>query len=340
MYKIIIALVVVGWSLRAYWVIQPWEKSSIDKDVVPPTLYQQENAFLAQWLNTNTAQTSVDLSLVLDGWPWKDGIPSINSPQFVTTDDPSNDYLTDDDQGIFVEIWSAKKRYPYAILNRHEIVNDTILLDNKKHHIAVTFCPLCWSAIVFDRTVQWVVIIFGVSGKLYNSNLLMYDDHTESLRSQTRGEAVVGEKLWSMLTVIDSDLITWKDLQTFHPDTQILSTETWIPRNYKNTPYGSYTTNDELYFPVENVTDTRLPLKTPMYIANISDQISIAFVISKLVQSWAWQIDIDGTQYTAKYSDWSYAISWPDGNTIPGYFEMWFSWANKNPRSKHVWGIE
>jgi hypothetical protein len=309
--------------------------TSIDTEPTP-----RNNIYENDGLQTNTALKSIDLWLVLDGWPWKDGIPSINKPQFVAIEDNSNTYLQNDDLWILVTIGEQKKRYPYAILNRHEIVNDTFFQDNHPIHIAVTFCPLCWSAIVFDRTIEWNTVLFGVSWKLYNSNLLMYDNHTESLRSQTLGEAVVWDALWQTLSIIWSNVISWEEVKKFHPWTKILSTNTWIRRNYSNAPYGSYTTNNELYFPIENSPDSRLPIKTPLYITNITKDVSIAFVITQLVQEWTWTLEVNGQLYTAEYSGWVYAITWPEGKQLPGYFEMWFSRANKNPRAKYVWGIE
>lgn len=98
-----------------------------------------------------------------------------------------------------------KRWYSYNILNWHEIVNDSI----DDTYFAVTFCPLCGSAIVYDRDISSGVTTFGVSGKLYNSNLLMYDRDSETLWSQSRGEAVVGEKLGEKLDIIDADMISW-----------------------------------------------------------------------------------------------------------------------------------
>lgn len=294
--------------------------------------------FLSDWLSTNTSKSSIALSHILDGGPGKDGIPSIDNPLFVDQNDSSLQYLSDHSQGILVVIDNIKRRYPYNILNWHEIVNDVFTGPDSTHYLAVTFCPLCGSAMVFDRNVNDEVLEFGVSWKLHNSNLLMYDRQSESLWSQTLWEAVVGDALWETLPIVDAHVVTRQEVRTYHPDAVILSTNTGKRRNYSlDSPYGLYDSNDQLYFPVANLDDARLPVKEMLYAANIHDDISIAFVLAWLREQWSATITVDGWVYTASYQDALYRIIWPDGEEIPGFFEMWFSWANKHPDSSYVW---
>lgn len=145
-----------------------------------------EQGFLGRGLKTNTSQRSIELSKVLSGGPGKDGIPAIREPVFVSVSEKPESVLLDTD-GIVLGKGQAKF-YPYNIMIWHEIVNDTV--DGVP--VAVTFCPLCGSAAVFDRRVDGESLSFGVSGLLYQSNLLMHDSKTESLWSQVLGEAVVG----------------------------------------------------------------------------------------------------------------------------------------------------
>jgi hypothetical protein len=120
------------------------------------------------------------LTLIYDGGPGKDGIPTISDPQFLSLDAAKT---KPSEWGVLVSIKDKHRFYPYNILVWHEIVNDSMA--GKEY--AVTFCPLCGSAIVFDRKVGGEILHFGISGKLYESNLLMYDDKTESLWSQAMG---------------------------------------------------------------------------------------------------------------------------------------------------------
>ena len=155
-----------------------------------------EQAFIRDGLKTNSAIRSIDLKLVLGGGPGKDGIPSIDSPTFTNIAN-ADSTITDETLGLYVKAGGVEKFYPYNVLVWHEIVNDVV----GGTPLVVTFCPLCGSAIVFDATYDGEAHDFGVSGKLYDSNLLMYDRDTESLWSQIIGEAVVGDETGKKLTI-------------------------------------------------------------------------------------------------------------------------------------------
>ena len=181
------------------------------------------------------------------GGPAKDGIPSIDSPQFTTTDKT----LFDDDELIIgISHNGETKAYPYAILNWHEIVNDEI----GGVPVAVTYCPLCETNSVFVREIDGQETTFGVSGLLWNSCLVMYDRATESLWIQPWGVSVQGEKEHEQLQRLVAHRTTLGAWKKAYPDTQVLSTETGYTRNYEHYPYGDYYTNNELIFPVENQT--------------------------------------------------------------------------------------
>lgn len=153
---------------------------------------------------TNTDKKSIDLSLLLSGGPGKDVIPAINNPKFVPL---TKTKLKDDVLGIYVSFEGEARFYPYNILTWHEIVNDKI----GHTHFAITFCPLCGSAIVYNRNIKGEILRLGVSGLLYESNLVMYDDKTESFWSQVRGEAIVGDYTGTKLEVLSMQRISlWK----------------------------------------------------------------------------------------------------------------------------------
>lgn len=204
---------------------------------------------------TNGVKHSVPLDSILGGGPPKDGIPSIDHPKFISIGEASKQ-LSDTEPGLALEIDGVGRFYPFQILVWHEIVNDTI--GDKR--VLVTYCPLCLSGIVFDPLVDGEQVEFGTSGKLWNSNLVMYDRKTESLWSQILGEAIVGEKTGTRLEVLPSDQIRFGDWKKLHPNGEVLSQDTGSKRFYGQDPYGDYYTKPGTFFPVDKK-DSRLPEK-------------------------------------------------------------------------------
>lgn len=266
----------------------------------------------------------------MSGGPSKDGIPALTAPTFVSIND-ARKWLDDDVRGIEVRVEDTARFYPYNILVWHEIVNDTI----EGKPLLVTFCPLCGSAIVFERVVDGEPEIFGVSGKLYESNLLMYDHTTESLWSQILGEAVVGSRTGKELTLYPSQVKTFKEFYEANTSGEILSKDTGYTRNYNFYPYGNYDNNDDLYFPV-SVKDTRLPSKTIMYIVPIEDG-SVAFHLDNLTQQGSATIKAHTKEITATVQDDGVVARDSEGMLLPGYHAMWFSWATHHQEDGVVW---
>ncbi|MBL7045011.1 MAG: DUF3179 domain-containing protein, partial [Parcubacteria group bacterium] len=186
---------------------------------------------------TDGTKHSIPLNEILSGGPGKDGIPSIDNPKFVSTKD-ADEYLTDTDVGLGLVFNGVERFYPYQVLVWHEIVNDNI----KNDRVLVTYCPLCATGIVFDPKVNGVAQEFGVSGKLWQSNLLMYNrtaiEEDESLWSQVLGEAVLGVSTGQKLKVLPADTVQYGAWKKAHPNTEILSRETGAIRNYGRDPYG------------------------------------------------------------------------------------------------------
>lgn len=201
------------------------------------------------------------------GCPRRDCIASLDDPNFESQED-ADKWLNDDDLVFGIVIDGEARAYPQRILNWHEIVNDTI----QGQDIAVTFCPLCGSAISFERKVDGVTTTFGVSGKLYNSNLVMYDRLEDSYWQQETGIAILGEAAQreEKLKPIPMASVFWEDWRENHPETLVLSRDTGFVRDYARYPYGSYEEDGDLYFGIEN-TDNRLPLKAPGFGFSLSD---------------------------------------------------------------------
>ncbi|MYE38391.1 MAG: DUF3179 domain-containing protein [Candidatus Spechtbacteria bacterium SB0662_bin_43] len=270
-------------------------------------------------LRTTTCKKSVDLKQIFSGGPGKDGIPAIHNPAFVPYDQSP---VSDTTRGILTTINNETRFYPYNILAWHEIVNDSA----GSTHYAITFCPLCDSGIVFDRTVENETLQFGVSGLLYQSNLLMYDNETESLWSQAGRRAIVGDYTGTQLDVLPFQLLSFQEVKTLYPNGMILSTDTGYNRDYDLTPYSGYLENEEIFFPV-SVNDKRFPSKELMYVVPFKN-VSLTFPYRQF-QEGEQNFIIEGHPITiTRIKNEIRATS--DGVQYPGYFELWFSWATHN----------
>ena len=168
---------------------------------------------------------SVDPAEILSGGPPKDGIPSIDRPKFESAEEAGK-WLRDDDLVLALSFNGAKKAYPVRILNWHEIVND--FAGNTP--IAVTYCPLCRTGIAYERVLDGKAVEFGTSGKLYRSDLVMYDRLTETYWSQVLGQGIRGELAGVKLKTVPMDTVQWKDWKALHPETLVLSRDTGFPQ--------------------------------------------------------------------------------------------------------------
>jgi hypothetical protein len=200
----------------------------------------------------------IPLSAIRSGGPPPDGIPSIDAPAFVTV--PEVDFLSDDEAVMAVEIDGEARAYPLQILMWHEIVNDTIA----GVPVAVTYCPLCNSALAYDRRVADRVVTFGTSGLLWNSALIMYDRQTESLWSHFTGQAVVGHLTGTELQTFPVATVSWRTWREAHPDGLVLSLQTGFQRDYGANPYPGYDDFDGRPFLFQGEIDGRFTAMTRM----------------------------------------------------------------------------
>lgn len=195
----------------------------------------------------NLTDSLVPHSQIFQGGPPRDGIPSIDRPKFTTAQ--KADYLQPGDRVIGVVVEGQARAYPINILNWHEIVNDRI----GGVSFVVTYCPLCGTGMVFSSRInQDNSLVFGVSGLLYNSDVLLYDRQTESLWSQVMGQAVAGPNKGKKLQQIPARHTTWKSWLKRHPRTKVLTRDTGEYRDYDRNPYLGYETSDSTLFPVTN----------------------------------------------------------------------------------------
>ncbi len=184
---------------------------------------------------TDFSKHSVPYSEILSGGPPKDGIPAIDHPKFVSVTE-ADEWLDDVEPVIFLQIGDDARAYPIQIFMWHEIVNDTV----GDLPVVITFCPLCNTAIAFERTMNGEVLDFGTTGRLRYSNLIMYDRQTETWWQQATGEAIAGELTDMQLVFRPASIIAWADFRATYPNGQVLSRETGFRRAYGENPYVGY----------------------------------------------------------------------------------------------------
>lgn len=195
---------------------------------------------------------------------------------------------------MVVDVDGDVRAYPLAILTWHEIVHDVV----GDVPLTITYCPLCNSALVFERTVEGPdgqeLLDFGTSGRLYRSNLVMYDRQHRNLWTQFEGEAVVGERfLGTRLERVPAWLFGFEELTELHPDAQILSRETGHSRDYGRNPYTGYDTEDHDPFLFHDELDDRFEPMTRMVGLGDEDA-SVAITLDLLAEDRVVDVDVDG----------------------------------------------
>ena len=190
----------------------------------------------------------IPLEEIKRGGPPRDGIPSIDHPLFISAD-KAKKIFPKTDRALIVKRNNEIKVYPISILNWHEIVNDEILGEP----IVITFCPLCGTGMVFKRNFKGKKRSFGVSGLLYQSDVLLYDRETSSLWSQLLMKSISGEEKGHALSLYPSSHVELHPFLLKNPKAKVLSMDTGFKglRDYYRSPYGKYSTNDRIYFPIK-----------------------------------------------------------------------------------------
>ena len=270
----------------------------------------------------------IPASEILAGGPPKDGIPALSDPELIDAEAAS--YLKPDDRVIGVTMDGISRAYPIAILNWHEIVNDTI----NDQRYAVTFCPLCGTGVAFYSDIAGNTTDFGVSGLLYNSDVLLYDRETDSLWSQIMSQAVAGKLVGEKLEAFPVSHTTWRDWVKQHPDTQVLSTDTGYSRDYSRNPYRGYEQSRQLYFGVnQRAPDTYHPKE--QVIGLEIDGVYKAYPFAELEKNNQSQFkdSINGVSITIDWDSENRSVELFDssGKRIAGIQGFWFAWFAFHP---------
>lgn len=264
---------------------------------------------------------------IVSGGVPQDGIPAITDPPM--THASESRFLQPSDRVAGVVIEGDARAYPLKVLTRHEIVNDQV----GGTPVAVTYCPLCDSVALFDRRTDEGVLEFGVSGLLFNSNVLMYDRGAGrgGLWSQLMAQGVSGPGSGTQLKPLPVELTTWRDWVERYPDTKILHVEPQQQRDYRRDPYGRYHASRNLMFPVKPLS-RRLPLKERV-LGIWTDAAARAYPLSALERLKSPLTDeLDGRKFTIVFNPQagSARVSEADDG-VHWMYSYWFGWYAFHP---------
>lgn len=264
---------------------------------------------------------------ILWGGVPRDGIPAIHNPTFVEAAEA--DFLSDNDRVLGLTRNGITKAYPIRIMDRHEIVNDQF----GHEPIAVTYCPLCFSGMAFKSMIGGEVLNFGVSGLLYNSDVLLYDYKTDSLWSQIMSQAISGPMQGTNIEAVPVAHTTWRNWKARHPDTQVLIVNTILSGRYSSQPYARYQSSDRLMFPVARRNGA---YRNKEHVLGLTiDGVHKAYPFRELRATGKSIIEdiVAGRVVTIEWHESeNYArVIDADGNELPSVIVYWFAWYAFHP---------
>lgn len=262
---------------------------------------------------------------ILSGGPPRDGIPAILNPKFENADKVK--WLKDNDLVTGIDSNGIQKSYPLRILVWHEAVNDQV----NGVPILVSYCPLCGSTLVFNRGFGGKTLTFGISGLLYQSDVLFYDHQTESLWSQLEMKAVTGEMIGTKFEIFPSVMATWKEWKTEHPETLVLSRDTGFSRDYRWDPYSGYEDSASIMFPIKHKNNRFHPKEKVLVV--ISGDVAKAYPFSELKKVKTPLKDKVGNRdIVISFKDGNYVEAKDkSGNRVESFVSFWFAWYTFKP---------
>lgn len=266
--------------------------------------------------------------LIKHGGPPRDGIPSIDEPIFLAVDEAK---IKPEARVMGVFRNGVAKAYPILVMNWHEIVNDKF----GDEPIAITYCPLCGTGMAFESRVDDKVLKFGVSGLLYNSDVLLYDRQTESLWSQLMVQSVAGPMKSKRLTPVVVAHTSFKDWQSRHPNTLVLSSETGHGRDYQRNPYAGYEDSKNVMFQVRHASERFHPKELVMGAIRQGKQ--KAWPFSEMRKAGGTIKDtLDGKPVTIEFDDENKTarLIGEDGKEMPTVLSFWFAWYAFHPETE------
>ncbi|HED19112.1 MAG TPA: DUF3179 domain-containing protein [Gammaproteobacteria bacterium] len=307
----------------ARWVIYPLLVAGVVYYFAPSYLYAgPTNGF-------DLSGALVPVEEIRHGGPPRDGIPALDHPRFVSAGKAN--FLSDSDRVLGIDRNGIRKAYAVKILNYHEIVNDRF----DRQAVVVSYCPLCGTGMAFLATADGSARSFGVSGLLYNSDVLLYDRETDSLWSQLMKQAIAGPLRGQHLQQIVMSHTSWGDWRNRHPDTVVLSTDTGSRRNYERSPYAGYENSKDLYFPVSK-TDSRYHPKELVIGVSVAGMHK-AYPFTELSRTDGDLKDsVAGRELRVRYDSHNRTgrVFAADGSELPSTISYWFAWHAFHPDSE------
>jgi hypothetical protein len=271
----------------------------------------------------DSTKKTVPLDKLMQGCPARDCIPSIDNPKYVTADQAN--HVDDEDLVITLAYEGEYFAFPTKILDHHEIVNDTFA----GIPLAITWCPLCGSAVGIERSLSGSVTEFGVSGVLYNSDLVLYDRTTETLWDQIEAKGIVGPLTGEHLTMVPVSMSKWARWKAKHPETRVLTTDTGFDKDYTADRYAEYRESTRLFMPV-SATSERLHAKTVVYGFEL-DAGKIAYTEELLAEPYTHEFAGEETTVTVA-EDGTVAMQ-RSGKTHYPIRLFWFAWYTFHPET-------
>lgn len=273
----------------------------------------------------NLEGASIPISSIESGGPPRDGIPALDQPRFTTAAEAP--WLSPQDRVLGLAEGNEARAYPIAILDWHEVVNDRI----GGRPVVVTYCPLCGSGMAFSARAAGRALNFGVSGLLYNSDVLLYDRQSESLWSQILGKAISGPRRGTRLEQIPLEHTTWGDWRARRPHSLVMSRDTGYRRDYGRSPYLGYADSPRIWFALSH-RDPRRPAKEWVLGVEI-DGVHRAYPFGELAKQPRVEERVAGRELVIGYDPEhrSAVARGADGRAIPSVTAFWFAWAAFHP---------
>lgn len=303
----------------------------VDCDTAPvSTVAQAARTPLSQF---DVKGLTIPANDIRAGGPPKDGIPSISKPKTAAAADA--DFLKNDERVLAITIDKESRAYPVNVLTWHEAVNDVV----GEIPVAVIYCPLCDSFSVVDRRIKDKTFEFGISGLLYNSNVLLYDRTDQALWSQVGLTAVSGPHAGQSLRHLPFEITTYAKWLKANPKGTVMTKDTGHTRDYSRNPYASYFQTDRLMFPPAKL-DKRLPAKTPI-IGIKSGEVIRAYTIGEIEKAKGGRLEVkvDAGQVVLHADGRGSVRVVESPETVQVVHTFWFAWAAFHPKSELIGAV-
>lgn len=279
---------------------------------------------------------SVPQRQILKGGPPRDGIPAIDAPQFIAARDAH--WLLPQAAVLGVQRGVEARAYPIEILNWHELVNDQF----GDEAVLISYCPLCGTGMAFRSEINERRLTFGVSGLLYNSDVLFYDRETESLWSQIKREAISGDYRGTHLSQLPLSHVSWEQWRRAHPQTLVLSRNQGFSRDYSANPYAGYEQSRRLYFKVAaRIPREFHPKERVLGLVDGEQALALPYRILRTQGLPRFQVEFAGAPVTIVWDEAAETATALDakGAVRVHTIAFWFAWYAFHPQTEIFRGI-